>query len=207
MSWLKNNLSLSWTAVEEYPALAEVWFRHLEHPTDSWETVRQISLLSFQRCFFFLHFKLHLNFHRSCCYREWQIPHMSPLNVSSVMFHIFRIVFFLIHEKWIQPRPVFALFVLCFLGIYLWDTVEGQINVLVLARWFRFSYLRFCHLQSTISFFGLLYCICHVDTEVAHHYIGLLSKDQDQQCVSPQSLICQWPSALSPQSYWRWSKK
>ncbi|XP_030288211.1 interleukin-6 receptor subunit beta-like isoform X3 [Sparus aurata] len=38
MSWLKNNLSLSWTAVEEYPALAEVRFRRLEHPTDSWET-------------------------------------------------------------------------------------------------------------------------------------------------------------------------
>uniref|UniRef100_A0A671V1S4 Fibronectin type-III domain-containing protein n=1 Tax=Sparus aurata TaxID=8175 RepID=A0A671V1S4_SPAAU len=41
MSWLKNNLSLSWTAVEEYPALAEVRFRRLEHPTDSWETIQQ----------------------------------------------------------------------------------------------------------------------------------------------------------------------
>lgn len=97
MSWLKNNLSLSWSAAEEYPALAEVRFRRHEHPTDSWETVRQISLLNFCRCFFFLHIKWHLNLHHSCCYREWQIPHMRPLNVSSVMFHIFRI-FFSVHS-------------------------------------------------------------------------------------------------------------
>ncbi|KAM8744687.1 uncharacterized protein il12rb1 isoform 2-T2 [Acanthopagrus schlegelii] len=38
MSWLKNNLSLSWSAAEEYPALAEVRFRRHDHPTDSWET-------------------------------------------------------------------------------------------------------------------------------------------------------------------------
>ncbi|XP_073332158.1 interleukin-6 receptor subunit beta isoform X2 [Pagrus major] len=38
MSWLKNNLSLSWKAAEKYPALAEVRFRRHERPTDSWET-------------------------------------------------------------------------------------------------------------------------------------------------------------------------
>ncbi|KAM9358382.1 interleukin-12 receptor subunit beta-2 [Symphorus nematophorus] len=37
MSWLKNNLSLSWIAAEKDPALAEVRFRRHEHPTESWE--------------------------------------------------------------------------------------------------------------------------------------------------------------------------
>lgn len=37
MSWLKNNLSLSWTAAEKRPALAEVRFRRDEWPTESWE--------------------------------------------------------------------------------------------------------------------------------------------------------------------------
>ncbi|XP_049444769.1 uncharacterized protein il12rb1 isoform X1 [Epinephelus fuscoguttatus] len=37
MSWFKNNLSLSWTAAEKHPALAEVLFRRDEHPTESWE--------------------------------------------------------------------------------------------------------------------------------------------------------------------------
>uniref|UniRef100_A0A3Q1C9K5 Fibronectin type-III domain-containing protein n=1 Tax=Amphiprion ocellaris TaxID=80972 RepID=A0A3Q1C9K5_AMPOC len=40
VTWLKNNLSLSWQAAEKYPALAEVWFRPYEHPTESWEKVR-----------------------------------------------------------------------------------------------------------------------------------------------------------------------
>ncbi|XP_017268887.1 interleukin-12 receptor subunit beta-1 isoform X2 [Kryptolebias marmoratus] len=35
--WSGNNLSLSWLAAEEHPALAEVWFRQYEHPTESWE--------------------------------------------------------------------------------------------------------------------------------------------------------------------------
>ncbi|XP_005454041.1 interleukin-12 receptor subunit beta-1 [Oreochromis niloticus] len=35
-SWLKNNLSLSWIATEKYPAVAEVWFRRDEHPTEPW---------------------------------------------------------------------------------------------------------------------------------------------------------------------------
>ncbi|XP_071380690.1 interleukin-6 receptor subunit beta isoform X2 [Centroberyx affinis] len=36
VSWLKNNLSLSWKAAEEQPALAEVRFRR-EDTTESWE--------------------------------------------------------------------------------------------------------------------------------------------------------------------------
>uniref|UniRef100_A0AAQ5ZG98 Fibronectin type-III domain-containing protein n=1 Tax=Amphiprion ocellaris TaxID=80972 RepID=A0AAQ5ZG98_AMPOC len=39
VTWLKNNLSLSWQAAEKYPALAEVWFRPYEHPTESWEKI------------------------------------------------------------------------------------------------------------------------------------------------------------------------
>ncbi|XP_037627105.1 interleukin-12 receptor subunit beta-1 isoform X1 [Sebastes umbrosus] len=37
MSWLKNNLNLSWPAAEKHPALAEIRFRRDEHPTESWE--------------------------------------------------------------------------------------------------------------------------------------------------------------------------
>uniref|UniRef100_A0AAX7VWF2 Fibronectin type-III domain-containing protein n=1 Tax=Astatotilapia calliptera TaxID=8154 RepID=A0AAX7VWF2_ASTCA len=40
-SWLKNNLSLSWIATEKYPAVAEVWFRRDEHPTEPWGKVSQ----------------------------------------------------------------------------------------------------------------------------------------------------------------------
>ncbi|CAK6972127.1 interleukin-6 receptor subunit beta [Scomber scombrus] len=36
VSWIKNNLSLTWTAAEKYPALAEVWFRPDNHSTESW---------------------------------------------------------------------------------------------------------------------------------------------------------------------------
>lgn len=42
MSWLKNNLKLSWRAAEKHPAQAEVWFRRDENPTESWEKVRNI---------------------------------------------------------------------------------------------------------------------------------------------------------------------
>lgn len=44
MSWLKNNLNLSWIAAEKHPALAEIRFRRDEQPTESWEKVRQIVL-------------------------------------------------------------------------------------------------------------------------------------------------------------------
>ncbi|XP_041861141.1 tyrosine-protein phosphatase Lar [Melanotaenia boesemani] len=37
--WLKNNLSLSWPAAEENPALVEVWFQQYEHPTESWKNI------------------------------------------------------------------------------------------------------------------------------------------------------------------------
>ncbi|XP_063747203.1 uncharacterized protein LOC134869481 isoform X2 [Eleginops maclovinus] len=37
MSWLKNNLSLSWTASEEHPAAAEILLRRDAHRTESWE--------------------------------------------------------------------------------------------------------------------------------------------------------------------------
>ncbi|XP_068175991.1 uncharacterized protein il12rb1 isoform X2 [Antennarius striatus] len=37
MSWLKNNLTLSWTAAEEYPALAEVGLQRYENPREFWE--------------------------------------------------------------------------------------------------------------------------------------------------------------------------
>ncbi|XP_068599590.1 uncharacterized protein il12rb1 [Brachionichthys hirsutus] len=37
MSWLNTNLTLSWTAAEDHPALAEVRLRPYEHPTESWE--------------------------------------------------------------------------------------------------------------------------------------------------------------------------
>ncbi|XP_063747661.1 leukemia inhibitory factor receptor-like isoform X3 [Eleginops maclovinus] len=37
MSWLKNNLSLSWTAAEEHPAAAEILLRRDAHITESWE--------------------------------------------------------------------------------------------------------------------------------------------------------------------------
>ncbi|XP_023138044.2 leukemia inhibitory factor receptor [Amphiprion ocellaris] len=43
VTWLKNNLSLSWQAAEKYPALAEVWFRPYEHPTESWEKLERIA--------------------------------------------------------------------------------------------------------------------------------------------------------------------
>ncbi|KAK1897217.1 Leukemia inhibitory factor receptor [Dissostichus eleginoides] len=36
MSWLKNNLSLSWTASEKHPAAAEIRLRRDAHRTDSW---------------------------------------------------------------------------------------------------------------------------------------------------------------------------
>ncbi|XP_034002317.1 uncharacterized protein LOC117495267 isoform X4 [Trematomus bernacchii] len=36
MSWLKNNLSLSWTASEKHPAAAEILLRRDAHRTDSW---------------------------------------------------------------------------------------------------------------------------------------------------------------------------
>ncbi|XP_075944284.1 oncostatin-M-specific receptor subunit beta isoform X1 [Anarhichas minor] len=36
MSWIKNNLNLTWIAAEMYPALAEIRFRRNEHPTESW---------------------------------------------------------------------------------------------------------------------------------------------------------------------------
>ncbi|XP_034002276.1 uncharacterized protein LOC117495234 isoform X2 [Trematomus bernacchii] len=36
MSWLKNNLSLSWTASEKHPAAAEILLRRDAHCTDSW---------------------------------------------------------------------------------------------------------------------------------------------------------------------------
>ncbi|XP_070688329.1 interleukin-12 receptor subunit beta-1 [Pempheris klunzingeri] len=41
MSWLKNNLKLSWPAAENHPAQAEVWVRRDGHPTDSWEKRQQ----------------------------------------------------------------------------------------------------------------------------------------------------------------------
>ncbi|XP_037554060.1 uncharacterized protein il12rb1 [Nematolebias whitei] len=37
VSWSGNNLSLSWPAAGEHPALAEVWFRQYEHSTESWD--------------------------------------------------------------------------------------------------------------------------------------------------------------------------
>ncbi|XP_034738233.1 interleukin-12 receptor subunit beta-1 isoform X2 [Etheostoma cragini] len=37
MSWLKNNLSLRWSAEEKHPALAEIQFRQHDHPAESWE--------------------------------------------------------------------------------------------------------------------------------------------------------------------------
>ncbi|XP_044056507.1 uncharacterized protein il12rb1 isoform X2 [Siniperca chuatsi] len=37
MSWLNNNLHLSWTAAEKHPAIAEIRFRRYERPTESWE--------------------------------------------------------------------------------------------------------------------------------------------------------------------------
>ncbi|KAF3690768.1 Interleukin-12 receptor subunit beta-1 [Channa argus] len=37
VSWIKNNLSLIWTAAEEHPALAEIWFRRAVHLTGPWE--------------------------------------------------------------------------------------------------------------------------------------------------------------------------
>nr|XP_046247904.1 leukemia inhibitory factor receptor isoform X1 [Scatophagus argus] len=37
VSWVENNLSLSWTAAEKYPALVEVLFRRDESPTELWE--------------------------------------------------------------------------------------------------------------------------------------------------------------------------
>ncbi|XP_070765728.1 interleukin-31 receptor subunit alpha [Enoplosus armatus] len=37
MSWLNNNLNLSWPAAEKHPALAEIRFRRNEHPTEPWE--------------------------------------------------------------------------------------------------------------------------------------------------------------------------
>ncbi|XP_042368332.1 interleukin-12 receptor subunit beta-2 [Plectropomus leopardus] len=37
VSWLKNNLSLSWTAAERKPALVEIRFRRDGNPTESWE--------------------------------------------------------------------------------------------------------------------------------------------------------------------------
>ncbi|XP_069009458.1 interleukin-31 receptor subunit alpha [Embiotoca jacksoni] len=33
-SWSQNNLSLSWQAAEEHPALAEIWLQRDEHPTE-----------------------------------------------------------------------------------------------------------------------------------------------------------------------------
>ena len=42
MSWLKNNLSLSWTASEKHPAAAEILLRRDAHRTDSWGKVRTI---------------------------------------------------------------------------------------------------------------------------------------------------------------------
>lgn len=41
-SWLKNNLSLTWKAVEKHPAEAEVWLRQDKDLTESWEKVRNI---------------------------------------------------------------------------------------------------------------------------------------------------------------------
>ncbi|KAE8294044.1 hypothetical protein D5F01_LYC06988 [Larimichthys crocea] len=37
ISWAKNNLSLSWRAIEKHPALAEIRFQRVEHPTELWE--------------------------------------------------------------------------------------------------------------------------------------------------------------------------
>ncbi|XP_053178968.1 interleukin-6 receptor subunit beta [Scomber japonicus] len=37
VSWIKNNLNLTWTAAEKYPALAEVWFQPDNLSTESWE--------------------------------------------------------------------------------------------------------------------------------------------------------------------------
>ncbi|XP_031163124.1 interleukin-12 receptor subunit beta-1 isoform X2 [Sander lucioperca] len=37
MSWLKNNLSLRWSAEEEHPALAEIQFQRNDNPSESWE--------------------------------------------------------------------------------------------------------------------------------------------------------------------------
>ncbi|KAM9762624.1 uncharacterized protein il12rb1 [Menidia menidia] len=35
--WLKNSLKLRWPAAEDNPAVADVWFRQNEHPTETWE--------------------------------------------------------------------------------------------------------------------------------------------------------------------------
>ncbi|XP_070816930.1 leukemia inhibitory factor receptor [Chaetodon trifascialis] len=40
MSWLKNNLTLSWKAAEKHPASAEVRLRRHERPTESWNRTR-----------------------------------------------------------------------------------------------------------------------------------------------------------------------
>lgn len=47
MSWLKNNLKLSWIAAEDYPALTEIRFRRAERPSESWEYVRKTLLPNF----------------------------------------------------------------------------------------------------------------------------------------------------------------
>ncbi|XP_071767838.2 interleukin-12 receptor subunit beta-1 [Centroberyx gerrardi] len=48
VSWLKNNLSLSWKAAEKQPALAEVRFRR-EDTTESWENSYQVSVVNLQK--------------------------------------------------------------------------------------------------------------------------------------------------------------
>ncbi|XP_059196387.1 interleukin-12 receptor subunit beta-1 [Centropristis striata] len=40
-SWLKNNLNLSWMAAEKHAALAEIWFRRHERPTETWQTLQR----------------------------------------------------------------------------------------------------------------------------------------------------------------------
>ncbi|XP_045905644.1 interleukin-6 receptor subunit beta isoform X2 [Micropterus dolomieu] len=37
ISWLNNNLILRWRPAENHPALAEIWFRQRDLPTESWE--------------------------------------------------------------------------------------------------------------------------------------------------------------------------
>uniref|UniRef100_A0A7N8X785 Interleukin 12 receptor subunit beta 1 n=1 Tax=Mastacembelus armatus TaxID=205130 RepID=A0A7N8X785_9TELE len=45
VSWLKNNLRLSWRALEKRLATAEVWLRQVQHHTGSWMKVTVVNLL------------------------------------------------------------------------------------------------------------------------------------------------------------------